>query len=167
MIRTPLLLPVIAALLGCGCQAPAPVDPPVPDRQDAWPLALELIGDWVDSTSSDTFTVVETWVQVDDSTLSGVGRVLAGADTVFIEGLKLSRTSSGLVYSALPGGEANGTFTHFACTHTTADTLVFTDPANDFPKRIRYLRDGQGWHAIIDENRDGPQREEHFRFLPR
>lgn len=167
MIRTVLLSFCCLAMAACSTPAPGDSTANTNGAAASWKLANALVGDWIDSTSSDTFVVHETWRTMNDSTLEGRGHVLAGKDTVFIEALKLERRGEQVIYSALPGGEASGTFTPFTCTHATADTLVFNNQANDFPKRIRYVRDGQGWHATIDEDKASGQREEHFRFLPR
>ncbi len=166
MMRAPLLLLLVAGLAGCSFDLPVQ-DPHMASPPVAWSLSKGLLGDWIDSTSSDTFVVHETWKVLDDSTLEGMGRVLAGADTVFIEALRLERRGDQVIYAALPGGEANGTFTPFTCVGASGDTLSFINPANDFPKRIRYARHAGGWHAVIDEGRTGPQREDRFHFSPR
>ena len=164
-MRAPLLL--LLALIA-GCSSPAPEQGgPASSSPAAWSLSKGLIGNWIDRTSSDTFVVHETWKVLDDSTLEGMGRVLAGADTVFTEALRLERRGDQVIYAALPGGEANGTYTLFTCERASGDTLSFVNNANDFPKRIRYARDAQGWQAVIDEGRPGPQREDRFRFVPR
>ncbi len=167
MNRTLLLAAMAGTLLACSTPGPDQGVPASDPSTQGWAVAHRLLGDWIDSTSSDTFIVHETWRAIDDSTLEGRGRVLAGGDTVFIEALRLAKRGGALIYSALPGGEANGTYTDFTCTRATGDTLDFVNAANDFPKRIRYVRDGRGWHASIDENAEGTQRAEHFRFLPR
>jgi len=166
MTRIPILLLLAAAITSCTSPV-AHDEKPVTLADPAWDLAQGLLGDWIDSTSSDTFVVHETWKVLDDSTLEGMGRVLAGADTVFIEALRLERRGDQVIYAALPGGEANGTFTPFTCDGASGDTLSFINPANDFPKRIRYARHAGGWHAVIDEGRTGPQREDRFHFSPR
>lgn len=167
MIRSLAPAAIACALHACTAPAPSPEPAPATHHDKAWEVAAALVGDWIDSTSSDTFVVHETWRALDDSTLQGVGRVLAGPDTVFIEALRIERRGDRVIYAALPGGEANGTYTPFTCEGSGGDTLSFVNNANDFPKRIRYARAAQGWHAVIDENASGPQRTEHFRFLPR
>lgn len=155
-----------ALVLGCTGPAPAP-EPAPPARPDGWTLAKSLLGDWIDSTSSDSFVVHESWRPLDDSTLIGRGHVLAGGDTVFIEALRLAIRGNNMIYAALPGGENAGTFTEFRAVPSGRDTLLFTNHANDFPQHIRYLRDGNGWKAAIYGAEQGRLREEHFRFLPR
>lgn len=157
----------LLVLVGCADKPKASSTPEAPARPDGWQLAQGLLGDWVDSTSSDSFVVHEAWRPMDDSTLIGRGHVLAGHDTVFIEALRLGRRNGRLVYAALPGGEDAGTFTEFIAAPTGRDTLLFSNHANDFPQHIRYLRDGNGWHAAIYGAEQGRLREEHFRFLPR
>ena len=164
-MRTTLQTLLVLLALSPGCQPPSAAPAEVP--RDGWDLAGTLLGEWVDSTSSDTFTVVEAWTRVDDSTLSGTGRVLAGVDTVFIEGLKLMRRGGDLVYSALPEGQNNGEWTDFTAGPMQGDTLHFTNAAHDFPQHIRYFREGAGWHAIVSGLSKGAPHEEHYRFRPR
>ncbi|MBK8948629.1 MAG: hypothetical protein IPM68_07145 [Flavobacteriales bacterium] len=164
-MRTTLHSLLILLTLLPGCQPPSAAL--AEESKDGWDLARTLLGDWVDSTSSDTFTVVEAWTQVDDSTLSGAGRVLAGADTVFIEGLKLMRRGGTLVYSALPGGQNNGEWTDFNAVPAGGDTLHFTNLAHDFPQHIRYFREGSGWHAVVSGLAKGTPQEDHYRFASR
>jgi hypothetical protein len=163
-------LPIACGLL-VACSTPPSPSPvpaePTPAPVPGWDLGLQLVGGWIDSTSSDQFVVHEAWSMQDDSTLRGIGHVLAGADTVFIEALRLGHRKGVLIYSALPGGEKSGTFTDFTCTLVDEDSLVFTNATNDFPKRIRYVRTVGGWHAVIDEGKAGLQRTEHFHFTAR
>ncbi|HRO99589.1 MAG TPA: DUF6265 family protein [Flavobacteriales bacterium] len=168
-MRTAFLPIACGLLVACGTPpspSPAPVEA-TPAPVPGWDLSLQLVGEWIDSTSRDQFVVHEAWSVQDDSTLKGIGHVLAGADTVFIEALRLAHRKGVLIYSALPGGEKSGTFTDFTCTLVANDSLVFTNATNDFPKRIRYVRTGGGWHAVIDEDKEGPQRTEHFHFTAR
>ena len=163
-------LPIACCLfVACGTQ-PSPSTAHVeaaPVPVPGWDLGLQLVGEWIDSTSSEQFAVHEAWSVLDDSTLKGIGHLLAGADTVFIEVLRLGQRKGSLIYSALPGGQKNGTFTDFTCTVVAEDSLVFTNAANEFPKRIRYVRTDGGWHAMIDEDKVGPQRTEDFHFTAR
>lgn len=168
-MRTTYLPIAIGLFVACGTQpspSPAPVEA-APAPAPGWDLGLQLVGEWIDSTSSEQFVVHEAWSVLDDSTLKGIGHVLAGADTVFIEALRLSHRKGVLIYSALPGGEKSGSFTDFRCDVVAPDSLVFINAANEFPKRIRYVRTGGGWHAVIDEGKAGPQRTEHFHFTAR
>lgn len=161
------LYAVTLLFVGCGTKAPEPlVATPDPLTRE-WHLAEELIGDWVDSTSSDTFLVHESWKATNDSTLDGRGQVMAGNDTVFIELLKLERRAGVLIYSALPGGQVKGIWTSFQGTTSSGDTLFFENPAHDFPQRIRYQMEGPGWHASASGTDHGKLRESHFWYVRR
>lgn len=151
----------------CGTTSPEQINSTPDPLAREWDLAEKLIGDWVDSTSSDTFLVHESWKAINDSTLDGRGQVMAGKDTVFIELLKLERRGGGLIYSALPGGQATGTWTSFQGTISSGDTLLFENPAHDFPQRIRYQLEGPGWHASASGTENGKHRESHFWYVRR
>ncbi len=147
---------------GCGTKAPEPIVAAPDPLAREWDLAERLLGDWVDSTSSDTFLVHESWKAINDSTLDGRGQVMAGQDTVFIELLKLERRGGTLIYSALPGGQSTGTWTSFQGTVSSGDTLLFENPTHDFPQRIRYHVEGAGWHASASGTENDKFRESHF-----
>jgi len=167
MMRTIAPFTAVCLLLACSAPEQRSAKPPQGPGATGWRLAQDLLGDWIDSTSSDTFVVHEAWRPFDDSTLIGRGQVVAGSDTVFIEALRLGLRNGRLVYAALPGGEQAGAFTEFIAVPSGQDTLLFSNHANDFPQHIRYLRDGAGWQASIFGTEHGRQRAEHFRFRPR
>lgn len=169
MKRLPWHMLLCALVAVCGCGGPPPrTTATTPDATGpGWALAQALLGAWVDSTSRDSFLMVEAWERVDDSTLAGIGHVLAGRDTVFVEHLRLERRGGSLVYAALPGGQRNGTWTRFTAVPTGGDTLLFSDPRHDFPQHIRYVRDDAGWHATIAGTVQGAPLAEQFRFRPR
>ena len=161
-------------LLACSCDAPNETVPgtmAVPDTTAQFHtstlgtehLLARLPGHWTTPTDSDGTVFHELWHTGTDGRMTGIGCVLAGTDTVFIEHLAIHDTDSGLVY-AVDISETDGAT--FLLSPTGPDSLLFLNPAHDFPQRILYLPEGDGWHALVDGVVSGKVREEHFHLRP-
>lgn len=156
------LLAVLCA--GCGERGePTSTGPAQPEAQDPWDLARSFVGQWVDS-SHGALAIHEQWKLEGDS-ITGVGYVMSGEDTVSIEDLAMVRTAHGMEYRARISTQNDGQWVSFGLVPTGPDTLLFVAPAHDFPRSLRYVMLGDGELAVALEGveQDG-QREEHFRF---
>lgn len=133
-----------------------------------WAKFTALLGDWVDSTTSDRFRVYEHWRTMSDSALDGHGYVLAGKDTVFVEDLKLTRENGQVTYSARIDTRNNGEWVPFNALASGPDSLVFENPGHDFPQCILYVRDAMGrWTVHVNGMEKGKEREETFVYSRR
>ena len=155
-------LPVL--LIACG-------DPtnPTNDGLDAVPehggsIAVEdLYGDWLDVQDSGRTHVHEHWEQDPNGTPVGLGYVLSGKDTVFIEHLALIRHNDTLNY-AVSIGHDGGEPVLFKLVHDK-DSLVFVNPTHDMPQRIVYIPEGKNaWHAIVGGTNKGRTSTDHYHF---
>lgn len=108
-----------------------------------------LIGEWSDVQDSGRTVFNEHWERAKDGSMAGLGFVLSGLDTVFIEHLGILNIEGKLHYAATVGGQNNGQAVLFALEHGT-DSLVFTNPAHDFPQRIVYAPVGpDAWKVSV------------------
>lgn len=69
----------------------------------------------------------------------GASRTTVGATTSEYEHLRLKPESDRLVYTAIPSGQREASFTS---TLISDSMLVFENPAHDFPQKITYRRRG-------------------------
>ncbi len=131
-------------------------------------MAERLSGDWVD-TSADGHTVFhEQWQRTDGTLHTGLGFVMSGADTVFIEHLKIHSNGKEGWYSARIPSQNDGVFIDFKLEHASNDSLVFTNAAHDFPQRIRYAWDPDGaWNVVVSGVVKDTLRTEHFQLRAR
>ncbi len=161
------ILPLTFALASCGTNAPEV--PNVPDTTPTNPLDkyAGLIGEWVDSTSSDQYVCYERWAAEGDSALVGVGHVVAGADTVFLEELRLAPVEGHVTYAVRSGSQNEGAWVHFSAEPTGADTLMFENAKHDFPQCITYTRMDEGWYATVTGTERGKERLLTYRFQRR
>lgn len=130
-------------------------------------LVLELMGDWTDSVSEPGALIRERWARTDDGFHSGLGWVMAGNDTVFIEHLSLAYDSSGTVsYDVRVPSQNEGGTVRFPLTACIGDSMVFENPAHDFPQRIVYALQSNGdWIARVSGmGKNGEQRGFRYRF---
>ena len=165
-------------LLSAACAPPATTetiaDPiAVPNRSDAlWQRMAGLAGRWYNALDTGSMHMYEEWTQADSLHWTGLGFVLAGADTVSIEDLRIVRSRSiaggdAIAYGARMNTQNNGAWVDFALQDAGADTLLFTNPAHDFPKVIRYTMDNGGWRVLVKGGDRGHERQFELHYMPR
>lgn len=172
------LLPFqLSALLLLACGEPAEPSAP-PTQQQATldsnavrmsELVLKLMGDWTDEQTEPGAVVHERWRRTDDAFYSGIGFVMAGLDTVFIEHLNISADSTGTVaYRVRVPSQNAGEEVDFVLTGCRGDSMVFENPAHDFPTRIAYILEADGtWIARVSgPGKDGSPRTLKYSFKP-
>lgn len=155
---------LLLAAVACGqpSTGPTPVaDTATSDRTDMlWSRLQGLSGQWATAPDTSGMRTFENWELVDSTHWSGLGYVLARADTVSIEELRLVRNGDAIAYGARLAMQNGGEWVDFAMQPTGADTLLFTNPGHDFPQRIAYVRQGADWHATVSG--EGGAFELHF-----
>ncbi len=169
-MRTTLLIAVVIALGSCGDPAPVDTSALPADTTTVDPLAncRQLVGEWIDSTTSKDFTCYERWSVDGDSAIIGFGHVIAHGDTVFIEDLRISNVDGEVIYSARVGEQNNEAWIPFTAASNGPDTLMFENPLHDFPQCITYIKEvAGGWHVLVTGNEHGEERSEEFRFRHR
>ncbi|MFK7742998.1 MAG: DUF6265 family protein [Planctomycetota bacterium] len=154
-----LVLVLSSALAGCGSMPP-PAEPLAAAMHEAFAPATFLVGCWLDASGTSKSTSVEVWSEPHAGTMYGQGRTMRGTDLIFFELLSIEQRGDKLALVARPrGGEA----TEFAMTGHTATSsggrsITFANPQHDFPRRIRYERDGDSLQAIADDGTDSGKR---------
>lgn len=95
-----------------------------------------LIGSW--ENKSEFGDLSENWTKVNDSTFQGTSYFIKGKDTLHSETVELSQKGDALIYSPNVKGQNGDLPVAFKMTSATANTLVFENPAHDFPQKISY-----------------------------
>lgn len=168
------LLPALtAALLLVACGTPNAPSEDVPAKPvDSTSvryseLVLKLMGAWTDSVSEPGALVHEIWSRTDDGFHAGTGFVMVGQDTVFVELLSLAYDSTGLPsYDVRVPSQNEGGMVRFPLTACNGDSMVFENPAHDFPQRIVYALQADGdWIARVSAlGKEGESRGFSYRF---
>ncbi len=100
-----------------------------------------IVGCWESPDESAT----EVWVIEPDGTLIGFGVALDQGKVRFYEVLKIESNENGvLFYTAHPIGQAAASF---RASKETSSSVVFTNPAHDYPQEISYRREGNMLYA--------------------
>lgn len=120
-------------------------------------LMLKLIGEWHDAQGDGRTVFNEQWDRTDDAFYAGLGFVMSGKDTVFIEHLNISERDDGKVfYSARIPSQNAGAPVDFLMTSAVGDSMVFENKEHDFPQRIVYAWQPDGTWKV---NVAGPGKE--------
>jgi Domain of unknown function (DUF6265) len=101
---------------------------------DAWGATAMLEGQWRQVKGSEV--VDEVWTNNKGNVIVGLSRTVDGLSNAF-EFMRIENRKEGILFIAQPGGDKP---TPFRLTQHDAKTLVFTNPAHDFPQRIEYRR---------------------------
>lgn len=159
-------------LLACGsAPEPEPTGPqPLSTDSNATrlnELMPRLVGDWTDEQTEPGAVVHERWRPSSDGAYTGIGFVMAGLDTVFIEHLRISADSVGnIAYRVRVPSQNAGEEVDFTLTSCTGDSMVFENLAHDFPTRIAYAAELDGsWTARVSgPGKDGAPRTLRYSF---
>lgn len=95
-----------------------------------------LLGSW--GHTSPEGTLAENWVRANDSVFKGESFFIVGKDTVFAEYIDLGESNGKLTYTVSVKGQNNEQPVPFGMTSISDKTIVFENPAHDFPSKITY-----------------------------
>ncbi len=99
-----------------------------------------ILGDWQRQNSKPGETHHEKWWKISDQQFQGIGVVLAGLDTVFVEKLGIM-IREGNVYYIADVPENPGPV-YFKFTSWETNSFVSENPEHDAPKKIAYYLEG-------------------------
>ncbi|MEO8069247.1 MAG: hypothetical protein ABI599_16230 [Flavobacteriales bacterium] len=157
-------------LLLAACNGPVgPKDtaPATNSTDEQWARLEGLAGRWSNALDTGAMHMYEEWTQPDSTHWTGLGFVMAGSDTVSIEDLRMVRNGTVITYGARLSTQNNGEWVDFELQASGADTLLFTNPAHDFPKEIRYTKEGGGWRVLVEGSDPGKGDPFELLYMPR
>ena len=129
----------------------------------AAPVTVEQVG-WLQGcwqmTAGDRF-VEELWMAPRGGVMLNLGRTVRGTTLVEYESVVLREQDGGLAYEAHPSGQPTAVFTALTA---TGSTVVFENPAHDYPQRVGYRRDGDSLLGWIDGMANGKSRRVEFPY---
>ena len=120
-----------------------------------------LEGTWVRTNAKPGRSGSEQWTRGKGSEWIGWGVNMKGADTTFVEKLKIVIKAGDIYYvSDVP---ENAKPIDFKITSIDEKSFVCENPAHDFPKKIAYYKDGNNLRAVISG--DGKEMEYLFKRM--
>ena len=139
------------ALLGALAAGPAPA-------QDLSKLGF-MTGHWVQK--SDKEEVQENWLGPRGNTMVATNLTMTTGRGASFEFLRIGVKDGNVVFFASPGGRPP---VEFPAREIGDGSVVFENPANGYPTRIAYRRDGDALIARIEGKRQGADASEEWRF---
>ena len=109
-----------------------------------------LIGTWKRTNTKPGEDAYEKWEKISTKEFSGIGVILKGEDTVFMERLEIVVKNDGLFYIAEVAH--NPAPIYFEIKKQEASGFVSSNPDHDFPKQISYHLEGDKLTAKISGN---------------
>lgn len=105
-----------------------------------------LLGKWTRVNDKPGNATFENWSKKSSLEYIGLGCTLAEKDTVFKEHMRLYKNKSQWVFEVVG---VNPKPTNFLVTNISTDSFVCENPENDFPKKIKYFKQGKSLIAHI------------------
>ncbi|MEO8513375.1 MAG: DUF6265 family protein [Ignavibacteria bacterium] len=120
---------------------------------------LWIVDSWV-STDGESKSY-EEWKKTDDNLYEGGSKTVKNGDIIFMESLRIERTSEGIFYVA--DVKHNPKPVRFKLTDVSDTLAVFENPEHDFPKKITYMNENGNLHAFIEgPGKDGKDKKIDF-----
>jgi hypothetical protein len=95
-----------------------------------------LLGKWGNTSSDGELT--ESWQKANDSVYNGESYFISGKDTLFSETIVISDVNGKMVYTPTVKGQNDEKPVRFDMTSINDSTIVFGNPAHDYPTKIVY-----------------------------
>ncbi len=125
-----MLTAALSIAMNFGCEKKIEKSAQIIDR------ANFLLGDWSGEVEGGKMT--ESWSKRSDSIYDGIAMYIKGKDTLHFETSALTQNVEDLIYSVTVVDQNNGMPVSFRLTKADSVSLVFENPAHDFPKKISY-----------------------------
>ncbi len=106
-----------------------------------------LEGTWIRLNTKPGRTAHESWQKISTTEWKGLGVIMKGTDTAFVEKLKIIINAEYIYYVA--DIAENKEPVYFKLTVITDNGFVCENPQHDFPKTIAYQKDGNKIKATI------------------
>ena len=98
-----------------------------------------MAGSWTTAGAADEWTE-EWWTPPRAGIMLGAGRSGKAGALGFFEHMRILRDSDGIIFCALPQGQAGACF---RAVSSSSSSITFENPAHDFPQRVSYRREGE------------------------
>ena len=118
-----------------------------------------MAGHWVQK--NDKEEVQENWLGPRANTMVATNLTMTAGRGASFEFLRIGVRDGKIIYFAMPNGRPP---TEFQMQTMTDNSIMFENPANAYPQRIIYRRDGDALVARIEGKRGGVDASEEWRF---
>jgi len=108
-----------------------------------------LLGSWKRTNEEAGKETFEQWSKINDELYVGLGYTMMASDTIWKEDVELRRSEDHWHFEVI--GQGDSIPTPFKVTKIQASAFECYNPVNEFPKTIRYARDGALLKATISD----------------
>lgn len=144
---------------GCGAQKPAGY------KKEQVPVT-KLTGTWIMQKRNGEITG-ETWVKINDSSLSGKSFWVKAGDTTLLETVDIVKEANDIYYIPVVSGQNEDRPVRFKLSGIKGTAYIFENQEHDFPKRIVYDFTGtKTLHAYIDDGTEKKRRHYYYKRKP-
>ncbi len=117
-----------------------------------------LVGNWKRLNNDTEKNTFENWKKETNNRYLGHGFILKGSDTIWQEKMILSLHDSDWELEVKTPG--NNDLVKFTLTEHDSNSFLVENPKHDFPKKIKYWKNGAKLNALVTGN----ENELHFEF---
>ena len=107
-----------------------------------------LLGNWIRTNEKEDRETYESWIKINEQEYEGISFTIKNKDTIWQENVSLKQNKGNWSFVVLPKGEVNKTI--FKVTKFDSITLICENQENEFPKIIKYFKDGNKIKATIE-----------------
>jgi len=118
-----------------------------------------LLGHWQRTNETEGKETFETWVKLSNNEYHGIGFTLQNNDTIFLENILLIESNQSWNLEVSLKDDINPTIFHVV--NIEKENFECTNEFNEFPKKIRYWKDGDKIKATVS----GDDMEISFEFM--
>lgn len=118
-----------------------------------------MAGSWIERKAG--VETEEHWLPPKAGLMLATNRMVASGKRPFFEFLRIEARDGKPVFLAMPAGRPA---TEFPMAEHGPQRIVFENPANEFPRRILYWREGEALLGRIEGTRRGQPASEQWRF---
>lgn len=106
-----------------------------------------IIGNWVRTNEQENRSTFENWEKKNNSEYIGFSYTMESNDTIWQEKVTLQKNDGNWSFDVRGKGDVKPT--KFKSTFIGKEEIVFTNPSNEFPKKIEYSKKGDKLYAKI------------------
>ena len=122
-----------------------------------------ILGTW--ELKNEKGILTETWVRQNDSTFAGTFYFINVKDTLHKETIRLEHRADSITYFAKVIGQNNDKSIPFKLTTASIDSLIFENPAHDYPQKMVYQKNKtNGIIITLSGQLQGKQRSEKYKL---
>lgn len=107
-----------------------------------------LLGNWIRTNEKEDRKTYESWIKINQQEYAGISFTIKNTDTIWQEKVAFTKNNGIWNYTVTPKGEINKTV--FKVSHYDSISFICENEENEFPKIIKYFKDGNKIKATIE-----------------